>query len=63
MMGCFKMEKLDYLAMAILPALMSRYGQDGYTDLGAIREAYHLADIVLTEQTTLQQPTCREGVS
>lgn len=37
------------LACAVLPGLMSRYGQEGYTDSSAIYEAFSLARDCLNE--------------
>lgn len=37
------------LACAILPGLMSRYGESGYSDTGAIHEAFRLANERINE--------------
>jgi len=46
---------LDQFAMTLIPGLMARYGENGYTDTGAIVEAYSLARTMM--KTREAQPS------
>lgn len=45
--GVLRESLRDQFAMAILPALMQRHREHGYSDTGAIYEAYSLADTAM----------------
>lgn len=38
----------DQFAMCILPSLMLRWKEPGYTESGAVAEAYSIADMMMT---------------
>lgn len=51
-------ELRDYIAMKILQGLMLRHKEDGYSDRGAIYEAYKLAD----EAIGIRKAKITEGI-
>lgn len=44
----------DYFAAQILPSLMLRWKEPGYSDDSAIHESYRLADLMLAERNKEQ---------